>query len=71
MTSFLSEAGEEDELHQHTEAEAHDGNPDAQTWLAKKYFWGLGGVARNEFAARCVTMPLTCGAVKLYFLHPL
>jgi hypothetical protein len=53
VTGAFSTAGEDDELHQHTEAEAHDGNPAAQTWLAKKYFWGLGGVARNEFAARC------------------
>ena len=45
-------AGEEDILHQHTEAEAYDGNPYAQTWLAKKYFWGLGGIERNELAAR-------------------
>jgi TPR repeat protein len=36
----------------HTEAEAADGNADAQTWLAKKYFWGLGGVERDEMAAR-------------------
>jgi hypothetical protein len=39
-------------LHQHTEAEAHDGNAHAQTWLAKKYFWGLGGLQRNEMMAR-------------------
>lgn len=45
-------AGEDDILHQHTEAEAYDGNAHAQTWLAKKYYWGFGGVEQNEQLAR-------------------
>ena len=48
----LLHPGESDVVHQHTIAEAYEGNPDAQTWLAKKYFWGLGGLERNEAAAR-------------------
>ncbi|KAJ1418481.1 hypothetical protein B484DRAFT_481628, partial [Ochromonadaceae sp. CCMP2298] len=45
-------AGEADTQHQHTEAEARDGNADAQTWLARKYYWGFGGLSPNPRLAR-------------------
>ena len=38
----------QDLLHQHTEAEAMIGDPAAQTWLGKRYFWGLGGLQPDE-----------------------
>ena len=43
--------GEDDQLHQHMEAEAAAGDSIAQLWLARRYFWGLGGVPRNMPAA--------------------
>ena len=48
----VGHGGEEDELHVHNEAQAHDGDAHAQTYLGKKYFWGWGGVQRNERVAR-------------------
>lgn len=50
--NVLLRVGEEDEHHQHSEADAFDGDPNAQVWLAKKFFWGLGGIERNERVAR-------------------
>jgi TPR repeat protein len=44
--------GEEDLMHQFTEAEALGGDPAAQTWLGKRYFWGWGGLTPDEVAAR-------------------
>lgn len=37
-------AGESDSTHQLTEYDAFNGDAEAQTWLAKKYFWGLRGL---------------------------
>lgn len=41
-----------DDQHLLTEQDALGGDPDAQIWLAKKHFWGLGGLPRNEHVAR-------------------
>lgn len=44
--------GEDDQQHSLSEVDAHAGDPNAQVWLGKKYFWGLGGLQRNEDVAR-------------------
>jgi len=71
LNSCFHFSGEEDIIHQHTEAEAHDGNPFAQTWLAKKYFWGLGGLQRNEMLARYVQyfLLLILVWIQMFFVH--
>lgn len=45
-------AGEDDSSHQLSEFDALAGDAEAQAWLGKKYFWGLGGLQRNEHMAR-------------------
>lgn len=45
-------AGEDDQLHQVHEAEAEGGNADAQLWLARRYYWGWGGLQPNVRMAR-------------------
>lgn len=44
--------GEGDELQVSLIADARNGVATAQTWLAKRYFWGWGGLQRNEELAR-------------------
>lgn len=44
--------GKEDLIHQHTEADALNGDAEAQTWLGKMYFWGFGGLHPDLMEAR-------------------
>lgn len=52
MGNMAGHGGEEDELHLHNEAEAEAGDPDAQLWLGRRYFWGYGGLQPNVQMAR-------------------
>jgi len=49
---FLGQHGEEDDLHVYNENEAQAGDAEAQMWLGKRHFWGLGGVDPNPVIAR-------------------
>lgn len=44
---LYSIAGEDDELHVWKERDASNGDPSADIWLARRYYFGLGGVERN------------------------
>jgi TPR repeat protein len=48
----LQESIGEGDLHAREEAEAALGNSDAMLWLARRYFWGYGGVEPNIEMAR-------------------
>eukprot|EP01038_Epipyxis_sp_PR26KG_P017360 gene17360-23977_t len=50
--NFIGHKGELDPLHIETEADAALGDANAQVWLAKKYYWGFGGVPRDETLAK-------------------
>ena len=48
---FDEQFGTESTVHVLEEAEAHNGDPDAQVWLARRYWWGMGGLPPNEAMA--------------------
>ena len=53
MTADLKQhAGIDNDDHQFNELEANQGNPDAQLYLARRFFWGQGGVRPDPDLAR-------------------
>ena len=45
--------GEDDELHIWKERDAYAGDTEADIWLARRYYYGYGGLERNvELALR-------------------
>lgn len=52
--NFIGHQGEEDQVTQFQIHAAAEGDPHAQMWLARQYFWGRGGVERDP--ARAVNL---------------
>jgi TPR repeat protein len=50
--NLMGYQGDEDELHQHYEAEALAGDPWAMMWMGRRYWWGQGGVRPDHQMAR-------------------
>ena len=49
---LLGNTGEGDIINTHTEAEAIGGDPEAQMFMGRRYYWGFGGVPPNIDIAR-------------------